>query len=309
MDGTGTEGISRHRAAVAAIPREEYLALQRLSDRQGARRLAGHLGLLALTGLAIAETGGALRLAAQVAHGVVLVFLFAACHEAIHRTAFATPRFNDRLAVAAGFLILLPPKAFRAFHFAHHRHTQDPARDPELATPKPRSLAEYALHLTGWRYWWGQGAAMLGAALGRPLPPWTPPRAARRIRAEARAFLAGYALVALASAVSGSAAAWEHWVLPALLGQPVLRAYLLAEHAGLPFGNDMLRNTRTTVTARALAWLAWEGNHHTAHHAAPTVPFFRLAAMTDRLRPHGIAEAAGYRAAHRRILATLGAGR
>ena len=295
-----------HRAALARIPAGRMAALTRLSDRQGLVRLASHLGLLTLTGAAVLATGGWARLGAQIAHGVVLSFLFAACHEAIHRTAFATPRWNDRLAQGAGFLLLLPAHGFRFFHFAHHRHTQDPGRDPELATPRARTRAGYLWRLTGWGYWRGQAAAVLTAAAGRPLPAWVPPRGAAKVRAEARWFLAGYAAVAAASLASGSTLAWDLWAAPALLGQPFLRAYLMAEHAGLPLGPDMLRNTRTTFTGRALRWLAWEGPLHTAHHAAPQVPFHALPALTAELGEAVAARADGYRDAHRQILGAIG---
>jgi fatty acid desaturase len=42
------------------------------------------------------------------------------------RTAFKSRRLNRGVAFAAGLFLLLPPNWFRYFHFAHHRHTQDP---------------------------------------------------------------------------------------------------------------------------------------------------------------------------------------
>ena len=40
----------------------------------------------------------------------------------------------------------------------------------------------------------------------------------------------------------------QFWLLPLLLGQPFLRLFLLAEHAGCPHEPDMLKNSRTTRT-------------------------------------------------------------
>ena len=77
-----------------------------------------------------------------------------------------------------------------------------------------------------------------------------------------------------------------------------LRAFLLAEHGGLPLVPDMLKNSRTTVTNVVVRTLAWNMPHHTAHHALPTVPFHRLPALTRRLQPHIAATARGYVAAH-----------
>ena len=280
-------------------------ALSEPADAPGLSRLAGHLGLLALTGAAVLMLPGVSALPAMLAHGIVLIFLFAPLHECIHRTAFRTRRLNDAVAAVAGFLLLLPPAAFRYYHFAHHRHTQDPGRDPELAPPKPATRAAYLARLTGWSTWTAQAKALLDAALGRPLPEHVPPRGAPTVRREARLWLALYAAVTGAFLAAGSTLALELWVLPALLGQPVLRAYLLAEHTACPMVPDMLANTRTTFTQRAIRWLAWEMPWHPAHHVAPTVPFHRLPELSAALETRLKSTALGYPDAHRQILATL----
>ena len=108
------------------------------SDRRGLMQLTGHLGALLTSGLLLAQASGSLWLAlAMPLHAILLTFLFAPLHETIHRTAFRSRRLNDATAWLCGLALALPPEYFRAFHFAHHRHTQDPARDPELAEPKP----------------------------------------------------------------------------------------------------------------------------------------------------------------------------
>ena len=129
-------------------------ALRRRIDGKGLRHLAAHAGLLAVTGaLILTARGGAWALPLVLVHGVVLTFLFAPLHETIHYTAFRRRRLNEAAANLCGFLILLPPRYFRAFHFEHHLFTQDPARDPELIAPKPRTAAAYVLHVSGLPYW------------------------------------------------------------------------------------------------------------------------------------------------------------
>ena len=296
-----------HKAALAAIGIERVAALSRPSDKPGLIRLASHLGLLALTGTAVLAVEGWWRLPLQFIHGTVLVFLFSAAHECIHRTAFRTRWLNDAVAWGAGLALMLPPNAFRYFHFAHHRHTQDAERDPELATPKPRSRGEYLLRLTGWSYWAGQARALSNAAGGGPLPGYVPPRGAARVRAEARRFLVIYAIVAALPVVTGSTLSLTLWIIPALLGQPVLRAFLLAEHTGCPLVPDMLANTRTTFCHRATRWLTWEMPWHTAHHAAPTVPFHRLGALSAELESTLKSTAQGYLDAQGQILRAIDA--
>ena len=68
------------------------------------------------------------------------------------------------------------------------------------------------------------------------------------------------------------------WIIPALLGQPFLRLYLLAEHGCCAFVANMFENSRTTFTGPLVRFLAWNMPYHAEHHAFPTVPFYRLPA-------------------------------
>ena len=147
---------------------------------------------------------------------------------------------------------LLPPHAFRFFHFAHHRHTQDPARDPELALMQPDDLGRYLLRVTGLPYWRERIATLLRHAFtGRVAQPFVTARMRPAVVREARLLLLSYAGIAAASVALGSWAAGLYWVAPALLGQPALRLYLLTEHGGCPLVPDMLRNSRTTRAQRS----------------------------------------------------------
>jgi fatty acid desaturase len=260
---------------VAALPAATRKTLTAKADGPAALRLALHGGAVAGLGALIAAgvPGWGWLLLPQ---GVLLVFLFTAMHECLHRTAFATARLNDRIAAALGFLLLLPPEWFRLFHFAHHRHTQDPARDPELASPKPETWPSFVWHLTGLPLWASLVRTLLTNAVGRNADPFVPAAARPQLAREARAMLAGYAALAALSVAAGSAVLLWAWVVPALLGQPVLRLYLLAEHGRCPQVADMFENSRTTVTARAVRWLAWNMPYHAEHHAMPAVPFHRL---------------------------------
>ena len=120
------------------------------SDRAGLIHLVGHFGLLLATGLLVVLARGSLLLfPALLLHGIVLVFLFAPLHESVHRTAFRSRALNDAVAWFAGLLLLLPPSWFRAFHFAHHRHTQIEGRDPELQSKRVDTWPDYLMHLSG----------------------------------------------------------------------------------------------------------------------------------------------------------------
>lgn len=278
------------------------------SDRAGLTHLAGHALLLAATALAIAWARGTLLLpVALLLHGVVLSFLFAPLHEAIHRTAFRSLWLNNAVAWATGTLLLLPPNWFRAFHFAHHRHTQVPGLDPELQAKQVETWPDYLVHLSGWRYWKSAVRLIVQNAAGRADGAFIPPRLKPRLVREARVMLALYAAVAALSVALRSDVALFFWVLPALLGQPFLRAYLLAEHTGLPLVESFWENTRTTLTGAPVRFLAWNMPFHAEHHINPSVPFHALPELHRRERENLRAVSPGYVAFHREWQKKLGA--
>lgn len=285
-----THSFENHQTVLAALPPATRAALHQRSDAAGLRHLALHLGLLALTGgwvWAAAPLWGAIL----PLHGVVLVFLFTLQHECTHQTPFAAPRLNRLAGHATGFLLLQPFEWFRYFHLAHHRHTNEPARDPELlAGAKPETRAAFLWHVSGVPLWAGLIRQLGVNAFGRPDAPYLPARALPRLRREARLMLAGYASVFL---IAPQAAFWL-WLLPMTLGQPVLRLYLLAEHRRCPQVANMLENSRTTFTTRAVRLLAWNMPYHIEHHSAPNVPFHNLPALHREMRAHLITTSPGY---------------
>jgi fatty acid desaturase len=194
-------------------------ALAARSDRRGLAQLAGHMAALLMSGVLVANAFGSLWLApAMLLHGILLAFLFAPLHETIHRTAFGRCWLNDSTAWLCGLALALPPEYFRAFHFAHHRHTQDPARDPELAVPKPDSLWAYLRHVFGLPYWGSRVATLARHASGRVDEPFIADRLRPPIVREARLYLAAYASVLIVSIATGSGAALIFWLIPSLLG-------------------------------------------------------------------------------------------
>ena len=63
---------------------------------------------------------------------------------------------------------------------------------------------------------------------------------------------------------------------PQLLGQPLLRLYLLTEHTLCTEDANGLTNTRTTLTNRVVRLLMWNMPYHAEHHLYPSIPFHRL---------------------------------
>lgn len=293
-----------HKSLIAGLSPADLKELIARSDLPGLRQLALHWGaILILGGLILLEAPfWPLLIPLQ---GILIVFLFTALHETIHKTAFKSPALNELVAKVSGFLILLPPDWFRSFHFAHHRFTNDPARDPELATSKPDSVGSYLWHLSGLPVWASHLRGLLTNAAGRNRDSFVPPKGAAKVKQEARLFLALYAgLAALSLALQSDALLWV-WLLPALAGQPFLRAYLLAEHTGCPPLADMLANSRTTFTSALVRFLAWNMPYHAEHHALPAVPFHKLAKFHALTAPHLKVTEQGYGRFHLKLLRKL----
>lgn len=296
------------RTILAGMDGGERLKLLQRSDRKGLVRLAGHLAALGLTGVPIAlEAPGWPVL--LLPHGILLAFLFCLLHEAVHRTPFRSSWLNTAAACGVGFVLFLPPAWFRHFHLAHHRHTHDPERDPELARPLSRSKRGLAWHIAGGAYLTRQARMLLVNAAGRNRDAFVPASARSAVAREARWFLLLYAGAAALSAWLGATALLWLWLLPVMLGQPFMRLYLLAEHTGCPHVPEMLRNTRTTFTNPLVRFFAWNMPYHVEHHVLPTVPFHKLPSFHKILRDDLTVTANGYPAAARAAVSAVLAGK
>lgn len=292
--------------AIAAEDKRALKELTRRSDAKGLAQLGLHLLVLAGTGgLVWLARGSAALPLAWLAHGIVLAFLFAPLHECMHRTAFRTRWLNDAVAWICALPLLLPPTYFRAFHMAHHRWTQDPERDPELMMPKPRTRRAYLWQVSGLPFWGERIATTLRQAAGRVDSPFLSARDTPAVVREARILLAVLAGLAASLVWPGSWAFAVYLAVPAVLGQPFLRAFLLAEHSGCPFVPDMLRNSRTTLSNALVRRLAWNAPYHAEHHAHPAIPFHALPAAHRHLRARIAVQADGYVEVHRDLLADL----
>jgi fatty acid desaturase len=271
-----------HLEVLAEIPAARRAALHLRSDWLGLRHLAGHLAALLICSLWIALAAPYWGIV-QLPQGLVLVFLFTLQHECTHETPFASVQLSRVAGHVIGFLLCNPFIWFRYFHLAHHRHTNDPARDPELLSGcKPETWAGFLWHVSGLPLWAGMFKLVLRNAWQPEAQVYLPARAMGRMQREARVILLGYAVV-LTSLLWSDLALWL-WLIPALIGQPFLRIYLLAEHGRCAAVANMLENTRTTYTVRLVRWLAWNMPYHIEHHSVPAVPFHKLPQLHELMR-------------------------
>ena len=162
-------------------------------------------------------------------------------------------------------------------------------------------------YISGLPVWWSQLKTLAQNAAGNVDYPYLPDTAKPRVVVEARVTLSLYAGLALASLAVGSTILLWIWLIPAALGQPFLRLYLLAEHGRCPHVANMLENTRTTFTNRIVRWLAWNMPYHAEHHAYPAVPFHKLPEFHAHTQAHLRQTENGYAQFNRGYLAAIAA--
>lgn len=275
--------------AARVLSGKDLKALSGRSDGRGALRIGLHVALIAGGAALVAGAHGWLLLPAMLLLGVVQAALFAPIHETMHRTAFASRRANAVVGWLAACPSLLNWDFYTAFHLAHHRHTQDPALDPELMVPPPSTLDAYVLRVAALPYWRTRLIVLWDGLRGDlSAYPFITARSAPRIVRSLRG-MAGFmlALCAVGVVLIGWWAPLVFWVGPQVLGQPFLRLYLLTEHTGCTEDANGLTNTRTTLTTWPMHLLMWNMSYHTEHHLYPSIPFHRLAdahaVLSDRL--------------------------
>lgn len=249
------------------------------SNSRGAIQALSHVGGIAVLGAALwltRATPWAVPL--FIAQGILLNFLYAGQHELSHWTVFRTPWPNEWLGRLFGFVLFYPRTFDQLQHIAHHRYTQDWARDGELSRPR-YTFASYLVWLSGVTYWYTRWRRIVRFAIGLVSEPYI--AAARRpeLVREARWHVAGYLGLA---ALSWGLQTWllvVVWLAPMLAMKCVHQLQNTIEHLGLPHHSNVLANTRSTRTNALMRWMGWQMQYHTAHHAFPGVPFHRLKAL------------------------------
>ena len=252
--------------------------LQGRSDVSGALRLMVHLTALIAAGWWVATASGWVLAPAVFVLGLMQVALFAPAHETMHQTAFASRRANAVVGWLTAAPSLLNAQFYTAFHLAHHRHTQIPGLDPELFAPPPETFGGYVARVLGWPYWSLRLLVVFDSWRGDlSRYPYVTAAATQGIIRSVRAMTLLMVGGAIASAlVFGWSTPFLFWIGPQVLGQPPLRAYLLAEHTGCTHDRDGLTNTRTTLTNALVRLLMWNMPFHAEHHMYPSIPFHRL---------------------------------
>ncbi|QDV38587.1 fatty acid desaturase family protein [Tautonia plasticadhaerens] len=284
--------------------RRALLALSRPDDRTNLACIGRDYALLALllaggaTAVSAWSAGrvggpGFVAIALLVASGVAVVQhrISGLAHEASHFVLFRNRLANE----LAGDLLLMFPlvaitQRYRAAHWGHHRHVNDPERDSDLIRlnhPEPHRFPIPKLGF--WRRYvlralWPPAVIgyLIGRAkaanLGPPADSGVPSAAYRT--SVARRMRGAYWLAVLAAV--HLAGAWPvfflFWVLPLLTFYPMLMQLReVAHHANAPDAGD-LTNSRVFRVHPLLRFCVFPygQDFHLTHHLFMSIPHHRL---------------------------------
>ncbi len=291
------------------VSRKVLKGLRARSNRPGFVYLAVHLSALLLTATLVALTAGSLwlQVPAMLLYGTILVLTFAPLHECSHGTAFKTRWLNHAVGYAIATLTFRPFLYFKYRHAAHHTYTQHTERDPDIV-PFPTGFGNYAALIVGAGFWPKLFGTLWRGATGQfneDEKSFLPESVRGQVANEIRIQCLLYMVILFLSLYYESSVALTYWLIPRILGEPVLRAIRMAEHTGTDETPNLLSNTRTTLTNPLLRILYWNMPYHAEHHLASSVPFHALGRMHEHVAPHLKCVTRGYMNVHREILRSI----
>lgn len=288
------------------ISRDKLKTLRVRQNAPGLFRLAFHVAAL-LVGIAAIYFGSGtlwLMIPAMLLYGVVVVLLFAPLHECSHGTAFQSRWLNHWVGFAVAAFTMRPFLYFKYRHAAHHTYTQHEDHDPDIV-PFPTSFADYLRQIAGFSFWPKLIGTLWRGCLGRFTEEereFLPESVFGAVSREIRIMCLLYVTIAVVSIWTGSTVALVYWLLPRMMGEPVLRAIRMAEHTGTEESPNLLANTRTTLANPVLRLLYWNMPFHAEHHLASSVPFHALGDLHEHVSPHLKCVSKSYIQVHREIL-------
>lgn len=287
------------------LDRETLRTLQQRQDLPSLIRLTLQLGAFLLCAGLVVRVAAypVVAVCCSVLLAAIWASLFAPFHECTHQTAFRWRGLNTLGAWLSGIPFGMAPAVYRAFHFAHHRYTHDPKRDPELGGI-PDQLAFWPTTVGGWVFlmsgmWLLRLKAtvlvkfsILPTAKWAQMAPWAAPEQRSRLAWETRVVALVWAVLVVTAFMGMSGAGWLLFAL--ILSHMFQAIWLTTEHTGLPYEGTILARTRTMLPAACIRWWLWNMNYHAEHHAWPAVPWYQLPAVHQRVADHLESTAAGY---------------
>lgn len=244
-----------------------------------------------------------------IVQAIALVGFSNAAHECTHGL-YVRGRLLNRIAGTLWMLpLLLNFGLHRRYHLKHHSFTSQP-EDPEFTFEYARfeSIIDYSraaarwlaiptpLHRLNWseafRVSFGRGSIFVTNSHDR--------------------FHTVCNMLMVLVWLLGALLATFHWTwlipaywVPLIFFFPLVAWFTaLPEHYGTESGDDAFLNTRSVYTSN-LRRPFWNFNYHTAHHFAPSVPFYNLPSLDEKIRTRIRYQTSSYFAFHFGLLKNL----
>ena len=286
----GEPGSQRHAASPlitnaastgVRIDRRRLKSLARRSDWPGLAYLAVWvLALLAAGTLVWVAQGTLLVWPAMFLLGVVTsVPAYSLSHETAHGTAFRTRWLNETVFWFTSLLYGEEPLHRRYTHTNHHTYTWYVGLDSQMPFGTPLDFKGWLYDVSGLsiyrfqlRVLWQLAAKRYTELMREVSPEAELPKMTRNARVFGLVYLGIGGLIA-------AGLTWPLWfyVLPRLLGGPVMLMFNLIQHAEMQENSpSIIESTRTFRTNWVGRLLYLNMNHHVEHHLYPQVPFYSL---------------------------------
>lgn len=237
-----------------------------------------------IAGETIAQTSIAARAIVLVALMFVFTGAWGAVHDATHNSLYRSKRANHAARILWAWTQLLNPSYFREMHLQHHAYTRI---EPGWQLGNYPNLKSFwkAVAFGGLGQYEPSMRETFGVFAGH-YPNYMTPGHKQRFFWESVATAAFLAATA-ATAVFVAPVLWLAWFLPLAVYVLVWDNLLIeVEHYGLGFSTNPTEFTRTLKLNPVTQWLAWNQNHHAAHHVDPTVCYRHLPKVTALLEDH-----------------------
>lgn len=227
---------------------------------------------------------GALTLAAALPiYAVLTYFSYTPLHEAAHGNIHGGREglqwLNDLCGYLVAPLIAIPYSTHRVEHFNHHRHTNQPDKDPDYIVSNMRH-GLLAFVFSGFHLLWVQNTYLFRSYWA------TAPRRERVSYFAELGLSIGWRVLFLALVAREGAGALLLW---GYLVGAFFTVYWFAYRPHLPYEEPArYRNTNSLLMPawmKPLEWFWLGQNLHSVHHLFPRVPFYRYHALHRRIEP------------------------
>ena len=209
-------------------------------------------------------------------------------HEMGHKTAFKSKMLNEIVYQIASFVELFPPTQWRWSHVRHHKDTLIVGRDPEFVSQRPPALKDILLNF----FYLSIGKLNLKRMLLHSIgildeeeKNYIPDRHYKKVVWEGRIWVLVFCFIIGLCLYYKSILPILYVIGPTFYGFPFVFLIVITQHVGL--NDDVLDyrlNTRTFYTNYFIRFLYSNMNYHLEHHMFPSVPYYNLPLLHEKIK-------------------------